>query len=115
MPASDPTSAVSPALISVAIGQWAVAAAPVKIRTLLGSCVGVILHDRVARLGGLGDIVLPNSRGSADHPGKFADTAIPASLMILSGSFRSDHVVGWSPSSWEGLICFLSAVRQTRR
>ena len=78
MPASDPTSAVSPALISVAIGQWAVAAAPVKIRTLLGSCVGVILHDRVARLGGLGSIVLPNSRGSADHPGKFADTAIPA-------------------------------------
>ena len=29
-----------PALVSVAIGQWAVAAAPAKIRTLLGSCVG---------------------------------------------------------------------------
>jgi len=40
--------------------------------------VGVILHDRVARLGGLGHIVLPDSRGSRDHPGKFADTAIPA-------------------------------------
>ena len=67
-------------MISVAIGQWAVAAAPVKIRTLLGSCVGVILHDRVARLGGLAHIVLPDSRGSADHPGKFADTAIPAMI-----------------------------------
>ena len=79
MPSADSTGATgSPALISVAIGQWAVAAAPVKIRTLLGSCVGVILHDRVARLGGLAHIVLPDSRGSADHPGKFADTAIPA-------------------------------------
>jgi chemotaxis protein CheD len=62
----------------VAIGQWAVATAPARIRTLLGSCVGVILHDRVARIGGLAHIVLPDSRGSADHPGKFADTAIPA-------------------------------------
>lgn len=79
MPTADSTGASgSPAVISVAIGQWAVAASPVKIRTLLGSCVGVILHDRVARLGGLAHIVLPDSRGSADHPGKFADTAIPA-------------------------------------
>ncbi len=46
----------------------------------LGSCVGVILHDRVARLGGLAHIVLPDSRGSTDHPGKFADTAIPAMI-----------------------------------
>jgi chemotaxis protein CheD len=67
-------------VISVAIGQWAVAAAPVKIRTLLGSCVGVILHDRVARLGGLAHVVLPDSRGSSDHAGKFADTAIPAMI-----------------------------------
>jgi chemotaxis protein CheD len=67
-------------VVSVAIGQWAVAAAPAKIRTLLGSCVGVILHDRVARLGGLAHIVLPDSRGLADHPGKFADTAIPAMI-----------------------------------
>jgi chemotaxis protein CheD len=64
----------------VAIGQWAVAAAPAKIKTLLGSCVGVILYDRVARLGGLAHIVLPDSRGAVDHPGKFADTAIPAMI-----------------------------------
>ena len=38
-PGPSGTSA-SPALVSVAIGQWAVAAAPAKIRTLLGSCVG---------------------------------------------------------------------------
>ena len=33
----------------VAIGQWAVAAAPAQIRTLLGSCVGVVLYDRVGQ------------------------------------------------------------------
>jgi chemotaxis protein CheD len=70
----------SSGIVSVAIGQWVVARAPVKIRTLLGSCVGVILHDHVARLGALGHIVLPDSRGSTDHPGKFADTAIPAMI-----------------------------------
>ena len=68
----------SPTIISVAIGQWTVAAAPAKIRTLLGSCVGVVLYDRVARLGGLAHIVLPSAHGVVDHPGKYADTAIPA-------------------------------------
>jgi chemotaxis protein CheD len=76
-PAGTPAS---PPVVSVAIGQWAVAAAPAKIRTLLGSCVGLALYDRVARLGGLAHIVLPDSRGAADHPGKFADTAIPAMI-----------------------------------
>jgi chemotaxis protein CheD len=84
VPASDSTNASgSSTLISVAIGKWAVAAAPVKLRTLLGSCVGVILHDRVARLGGLAHIVLPDSRGSTDHLGKFADTAIPALIFDM--------------------------------
>lgn len=65
-------------IISVAIGQWAVAAAPAKLRTLLGSCVGVVVYDRDGRVGGLAHVVLPNSRGAVDHPGKYADTAVPA-------------------------------------
>jgi chemotaxis protein CheD len=65
-------------VVSVAIGQWAVADAPTRIRTLLGSCVGVVLFDRIAKLGGLAHIVLPSARGAVDHPGKYADTAIPA-------------------------------------
>jgi chemotaxis protein CheD len=67
-------------LVAVAMGQWAVAAAPAKIRTLLGSCVGVVLYDRTARLGGVAHIVLPSARGALDHPGKYADTAIPAMI-----------------------------------
>ena len=79
MPTQGPIdSANSPVLVSVAIGQWAVAAAPAKVRTLLGSCVGVVLYDRAAKLGGLAHIVLPSARGAVDHPGKYADTAIPA-------------------------------------
>jgi chemotaxis protein CheD len=76
-----PTTPGSPEpceVVSVAIGQWAVAAAPTRIRTLLGSCVGVVLLDRAAGLGGLAHIVLPWARGAVDHPGKYADTAIPA-------------------------------------
>jgi chemotaxis protein CheD len=75
---SDPLESVE--VVSVAIGHWAVACAPVKVRTLLGSCVGVVFYDRVARLGGLAHIVLPTSRGVVDHPGKYADTAIPAMI-----------------------------------
>ncbi len=82
-----------PAIVSVAIGQWTVAASPVKIRTLLGSCVGVVLYDRVAKLGGLAHIVLPAAHGSLDHPGKYADTAIPTLIAEfdrrLGGKARS--------------------------
>ena len=70
-------------LVSVAMGKWAVAAAPSQIRTLLGSCAGVVIYDRAARLGGVAHIVLPSSRGSSEHLGKFADTAIPAMLADL--------------------------------
>ncbi len=64
--------------VTVPIGRWAVATEPVQIRTLLGSCVGVVLYDRIAKLGGVVHIVLPDSRGATENPGRFADTAIPA-------------------------------------
>ena len=38
--------------IAVAIGELAVAKAPAKLRTLLGSCVGVLLLDRRLQLAG---------------------------------------------------------------
>jgi chemotaxis protein CheD len=70
----------SPDGVLVAMGQWAVAAAPAKVRTLLGSCVGVVLYDRDARLGGVAHIVLPAAHGAVDHPGKYAETAIPGMI-----------------------------------
>jgi chemotaxis protein CheD len=65
-------------MISVLMGRWAVASAPTLIRTLLGSCAGVVLYDRQGKLGGVAHIVLPDSRGATDTPGKYANTAIPA-------------------------------------
>jgi chemotaxis protein CheD len=68
----------------VAIGRWAVAVAPGKLRTLLGSCVAVILYDRIGRAGGIAHVLLPDSQGGArEHPGRYADTAIPALLADL--------------------------------
>jgi chemotaxis protein CheD len=88
---TDPPPATD--IVSVAIGQWVVAAAPIRIRTLLGSCVGVVLYDRVMKIGGLAHIVLPEARGAVDHPGKYADTAIPGMITDfgwrLGGNARS--------------------------
>jgi len=42
----------------------------------------------VARLGGLAHIVLPDSRGATHHPGKFADTAIPAMIGEIERKFQ---------------------------
>lgn len=82
-----PNDAVAPE-VTVAIGRWAVVAAPARLRTLLGSCVGVALHDRAARVGGLAHVVLPDSRGALDQPGKYADTAIPALIADIERVIR---------------------------
>lgn len=50
--------------------------APSSMETLLGSCVGIAVWDRLTKQGGLAHVVLPDSRGSANLPGKFADTAV---------------------------------------
>ena len=84
MPTSPATgSSETLDVVSVAIGQWAVAAAPARLRTLLGSCVGVVLYDRTSKLGALAHVVLPTARGPVDHPGKYADTAIPGVIAEL--------------------------------
>jgi chemotaxis protein CheD len=76
----NPTTKPEPPgeMVSVLMGRWAVATAPTLIRTLLGSCAGVVLYDRQDKLGGVAHIVLPDSRGATEHPGKYANTAIPA-------------------------------------
>ena len=62
---------------SIRMGEMSVAADGDTLRTLLGSCVGLALYDRRQKVGGLAHIVLPDSRGNTDKPGKFANTAIP--------------------------------------
>lgn len=63
----------------------------------LGSCVGVTLHDPVAKVGAMAHVFLAKSRPERDPnalPGKYADTAIPAliSQAIAKGA-RQERLV----------------------
>ena len=49
---------------------------PAALETLLGSCVGIAVWDTTTGLGGLAHIMLPDSCGNRENPGKFADTAV---------------------------------------
>ena len=63
-------------IVNVKMGGIGYCEAPETLGTLLGSCVGVAIWDKVARVGGLAHVVLPDSAGREAAPGKFADTAI---------------------------------------
>jgi len=69
---------------SVGIGRLAASADPgIVISAIgLGSCIGLVLADRYARVAGMVHVMLPDSAAAAapGPPGKFADTAVPALL-----------------------------------
>ncbi|MGG3738311.1 chemotaxis protein CheD [Aeribacillus pallidus] len=68
-------------VVKVGIADLNVVRSPNSIRTSgLGSCVGVVIYDQVAEVGGLAHIMLPDSslaKGGHVNKAKFADTAIP--------------------------------------
>jgi chemotaxis protein CheD len=57
-----------------------------SLKTILGSCVGVIVRDPDRRVSGLAHIMLPVRRHDDDATGKYADSAIPALLVRLATS-----------------------------
>lgn len=64
----------------VGIGEYKTARPPYRIMTIgLGSCVGIVLYDRINRIGGLAHIMLPSiaSFANAGNTGRFADVAVP--------------------------------------
>lgn len=61
---------------SIGIAGLKVIVAPDKVRTVLGSCVGIALFDRVAKVGGMAHVILPSSEQGTGDRGKFADTAL---------------------------------------
>jgi chemotaxis protein CheD len=65
------------------MGQAVLAHEPARLTTILGSCVAVTLYAPRRRLGVLGHVVLPQSKGSSSNPAKFADTAVPHMLATL--------------------------------
>ncbi|MDR0951718.1 MAG: chemotaxis protein CheD [Oscillospiraceae bacterium] len=76
----------------VGIGDMKVGRAGDVITTLgLGSCVGVVLYDKSAKIGGMAHIMLPSSKGfDASNRAKFADLAIIdlVNLMGRAGARR---------------------------
>ncbi|HUF27121.1 MAG TPA: chemotaxis protein CheD [Gemmatimonadaceae bacterium] len=67
----------------VRVADHAVASGEAVIATIgLGSCVAIILHDPVARIGGLAHILLPSEELSRDtsNAAKFPGTAVPLLL-----------------------------------
>ncbi len=64
--------------IKVGISDLNIAHSPnVLVTYALGSCVGICLYDRVAKVAGLSHIMLPSSSAGRDNqPYRYADTAI---------------------------------------
>jgi chemotaxis protein CheD len=52
----------------------------------LGSCVAVVLHDPVAKVGGLAHVLLPSTAlgRKDDTPAKFPQTAVPRLLELMA-------------------------------
>ena len=83
----DNVASVRPNLFlqnAVGMGQIAVASDSGTLRTLVGSCVSVALFDPRLHLAGLAHILLPESHGTTEEPGRFADTAITELLRQLN-------------------------------
>lgn len=84
--------------VRVGMAEYKVAKSPAILTTLgLGSCLGVVLYDRIRKIGGLAHVMLPDSNLSSKkdyNPGKFADTAIDALIIDMAkyGSEKKDLV-----------------------
>ena len=68
---------------SIGIAGIKVVKTPDTVRTVLGSCIGIALYDRAAKVGGLAHVILPNSSEGRGDPAKFADTAVDLLLEKL--------------------------------
>jgi chemotaxis protein CheD len=84
----------------VRMGELAASGTPghVLVSLGLGSCIGLALLDRRARIAGLAHIVVPAADGqAAENPRKFADLALPELLDAVqelgAGRMRLEAVV----------------------
>ena len=79
-------------MVIIGMAEMGIVRSPDRIVTLgLGSCVGVVLYDRINKIGGMVHIVLPDSRNQTGiNRAKFADTGIDELLekMLEMGANR---------------------------
>ena len=72
---------------TIFMSELGVVKAPDRLRTTLGSCIGIVLLDTRSDSVGLAHIMLPSSEGhsnDAELHGKFANTAVPALLNMMN-------------------------------
>ena len=60
----------------IGIGEYRVGSFPM-MTIGLGSCIGLTMYDPNLKLGAMEHIMLPESAGRMDRPGKYVDTAVP--------------------------------------
>ena len=75
--------ATSEIVHTIGIAGVRIAHAPERIRTVLGSCIGIAIYDRKSGVGGMAHVILPSSAEGAGDRGKFADTATDDLLQML--------------------------------
>ena len=80
MPDSPPATGQT---AMIGIGEYRVGSFPM-MTIGLGSCIGLTLYDDNLKVGAMVHIMLPESAGRTDRPGKYADTAIPTLLKELN-------------------------------
>ncbi len=81
-------------IFTIGVAEHKIAKSPDKLVTLgLGSCIGLVLYDPVAQIGGMVHIMLPtaSAHSTVTNRFKFADTAIVdmIALMTSYGAMRS--------------------------
>ena len=70
-------------IVTVKMAEMEVVADAGRLKTILGSCVGIILRDPERHVSGLAHVMLPARHREDTAEGKYADTAIPALLARL--------------------------------
>ncbi len=74
----------APRIHMVGIGALKIVAAPEKLRTVLGSCVGIALFDLHLGIAGLAHSILPEGSEEIEQLGKFADQAVDNLVVRLT-------------------------------
>jgi chemotaxis protein CheD len=70
-------------VVLVKMAEMAMAGNSTLLKTTLGSCVAVVMHDPKLKIGGLAHIMLPQRLREDEALGKYAETAIPHLLSRL--------------------------------
>jgi chemotaxis protein CheD len=86
----------SPALPSAFLhpGQMLVSATPIRLTTIVGSCISVCLWDSVSRIGGVNHFLLPFGGGIGPSTLRFGNVAVARLIesLVALGSARADLV-----------------------